>query len=217
MNMTLSPSRNLPDRASAWLLWLTLFWVFSYGVLTLRAQVEFGPAFEWLHEKRAISVTVGALMFGAVLHVAGRVRDARARAALLLASVLPASVIVIAVRAAFDVYVQGESPEISENLNWAIVWAGYFGLALSTFLAVQHRTSVSRAAAAAPAAHAAADLAWVVDALADELAGQRDAGRILADLRTRAGYLLADDTDPAAVRHNARVRLVERLAQRVEG
>lgn len=217
MNMALSPSRSLPDRASNWLLWLAAFWVFSYAVLTLRAQVEFGAAFQWLHEKRAIGVTVGALLFGVALHFANRVRDPRARAGLLLASVLPASVIVLAARSAFNLYVLGTPAELNDDVNWTIVWAGYFGLALGAYLAVQHRAATARAIAVEAAAPVSADYAWVVDALADELADRRDTHLLVADLRARAGYLLADDGDPAAARHNARVRLVERLAERVEG
>lgn len=216
MDATLKPSRG-SDRALNWFLWLALFWVFSYAVLTLRAQVEFGAAFEWLHEKRAVGVTVGALLFGAVLLVVQHVRDARARALLLLASVLPASLIVFAARSAFDVYVLG-STVVNEEINWTIVWAGYFGLALGAYLAVQHRSAVTRRSAIAEAiVPTTADYIWVVDALADELGDRPDGERLLADLRRRAGYLMADESDPAAVRHNARVRLVERLAERIEG
>lgn len=216
MDVTLSPARGRPDRAPNWLLWLLLFWVFSYAVLTLRAQVEFGPAFEWLHEKRAIGVTVGALLFGVALHLAHHARDARARAALLLASVLPASMVVLAARSAFDIYVLGTPAELTEDVNWTIVWAGYFGLALGVYLAVQHRSHAAARTRAAAAAPVASDYAWVVEVLADELAERRDAGRLIAELRARAGYMLADDADPRAARHNARVRLVERLAERIE-
>lgn len=217
MDASITLPRARLDRGPGWLLWLALFWVFSYAVLTLRAQVEFGPAFQWLHEKRAIGVTVGALLFGAVLHVAQRVPNPHARAALLLASVLPASVIVLAARSAFDVYVLGTPPELNDDVNSTLVWGGYFGLALGVYLAVQHRTAAARSIVAQAAAPAAADYAWVVDALADELADRRDAHLLVADLRARAGYLLADDDDPDTARHNARVRLVERLAERVGG
>lgn len=219
-----------------------IFWLFSYAIQSFWVKLIVEDAFAFLSWRRSIAVTAGALIYWVVLRrIVGSDTDGRSTRWAILASIVPAAVGVLAVRMIVDaLFFERPLPQ-SINLQWVLVWTGYFGLWVSGALAFKlqrgfplaapRRGSLAtarpaaapapssvtgRAAAPAPAPDDAWD--WVVDVLAEEAAALADGDRkALADrLVDRAGYSLADPGDGSAAAHNARVDLAYRIAARLD-
>ena len=214
-----------------------LFWVFTYAVLTTRASMIYGDAFTLTNERRLVALTAGAAIFWAVLkNMIFRPQSGARHPALIVATVLPAALAVLATRYVMDWAVFQDIRPFRESLLWVLVWAGYFGLGISGILAFEihsgrfgpaaPRTAVAAVPAerAAPVAQVAParrstveDWDWLINALATEMVDLPPAERVALSRRllARAGYELADDDDPSAAAHNARLQLAGRVAARL--
>jgi hypothetical protein len=190
-----------------------------------------GDAFALLSARRLLGTTAGAASCWAVLAWMRAGRDERPAApAAILATILPATILVLAARLAVE-HLWYETPlPLQATLRWVMAWSGYFGLWVSASLAFQmHRErrpavraagarSVPAArtepAAATPAPADPAAWEWLVEACAAELTAlpTPDRTTLAARLVARAGYEQADDPAGAA---NARVELAWRLAARL--
>lgn len=230
---TAMPSHAEPNAQFSILRWALAFWLFSYALLSAMAQlIPTAPGL--FNETRLIATGAGALCFALVLrwtrHAAERLEATRVAA--ILATILPASLFVLAARMVTDLLQYGEVRDLNRDLRWAMIWAGYFGLWVSAALAIQwercRALQVKRAAAelaaaafAAPAAAAPSIPsldAWesAIDALAEELSTLPAATRsdLAQRLSDRAGYELADDWTGGA--HNRRAEILRRVAGRLE-
>ena len=224
-----------PAPALQLLLFSALFWLFTYALLSVRAQMLLGDGFDLLSARRLLGTSAGALAYWTVLAWMRADRDGRpVNPAAIVATILPATIFVLAACLAVE-HLWYETPlPLQATLRWVMAWSGYFGLWVSASLAFQmHRGG--RAEAQACAGPAAADSAvaparpatspapadpeawdWLVEACAAELAAlpARDRAALAARLVARAGYEQADDPDGIA---NARVELASRLAARLAG
>jgi hypothetical protein len=217
-----------PSRPLQVLLFAALFWLFTYALLSVRAQLLLGDGFSLASARRLLATTAGAATYWAVLGWMRARPEGRApNPAAIVATILPASILVLAARLAVDRLWYETPLPLEANLRWVMAWSGYFGLWVSASLAFRmHRapraatapTASALAARPAPSAPSApADPAaweWLVDACAAELAASPPADRaaLAARLVARAGYERADDLGGL---HNARVALAARLAARL--
>jgi hypothetical protein len=210
------------------LLFSALFWLFTYVLLSVRAQMLLGDGFDLLSTRRLLGTSAGALAYWAVLGLIRTGRDGRpVNPAAIVATILPATIFVLAACLAVE-HLWYESPlPLQATLRWVMAWSGYFGLWVSASLAFQiHRDSRTVAPAFAPASIAGpapatrpapADPAawdWLVEACAAELAElpAPDRTALVARLVAKAGYEQADDPGGVA---NARVELAGRIASRL--
>lgn len=212
------------------------FWLFTYALLSWRTVMVVGDAFQLISARRLIGTTAGALVYWVVMEWM-QVRRHRANPLALLLAILPATLVVLVARLAFDQIYSDRPVSMDLHVRWVMAWAGYFGLWVSAFLAVaMHRdlgAALPGAAAGAapevspwgavvqtrpalPEAEAQA-WEWAVDVLAQELAQHEAADR--AELARRlvaaAGYEAAPGTEPDQA-HNARILLAQRLAARLD-
>lgn len=197
---SLSLSRGAPADRHPLLTWSLAFWAATYALFTLRSQLTPDEVTIMLSGQRFVSTLAGAALFAAVL-AAARDGAGMSRTGLrLLWTVIPASLIVLAVRALANDWWGAAIPFITD-VRWMLTWASYFSFGLGLFL-LAHRdggtgTLVRRATAAVqsrrPAgATSAVDIpvgdtpaaasdphvvtaatdsyAWVIDALAHDLA-----------------------------------------------
>jgi hypothetical protein len=216
-------------------IWTGLFWMFSYGVLSTRAQLLAIDSSIWVSEMRVVAITTGALMFGALLWMIDRFAAQTRNPLLFVAATLPASLVILAIRLVMEHALSDAPLPFTDHARWMLVWAGYFGVGICAYLIVrtppaaqvrlallQEPSAVSTARGdtrAAPAELADTDdWEWVLDALAQEMASGPPAHRmvLIQNLRARVGYEIADELG-MSLGHNARVRLVERLAARLSG
>ena len=225
------PARRAP--ALRLLLLSALFWLFTYALLSVRAQMLLGDGFDLVSARRLLGTTAGAFAYWAVL---GWIRTGRGgrpvNPAAILATILPATIFVLAACLAVE-HLWYESPlPLQATLRWVMAWSGYFGLWVSATLAFHiHRAGRTAESAPAPAPARASAFArpepagrsapaepaawdWLIEACAAELATlpAPDRGALAARLVARAGYERADDPDGEA---NARVELAGRLAARL--
>lgn len=205
-------------------LWALAFWLFTYALLFVRSEMIDAVATPLFGPRRLGGTGAGALCFAAVLLWIRQAehRLGGSRAAAILATVLPASLLVLGARAATDVFVAGEVRDLAYDVRWTFVWAAYFGLWVSAAMALKvHALRAEHRAAARPAAAVPSDVpaaapaeAWgdVIDTLAAMMADLPEADRaaIARHLRLRAGYELAEDPLP-----DPRRALAHRLAERL--
>jgi hypothetical protein len=213
-----------------------MFWLFTYALLSFRAEMALGSGFELFSGRRILATSVGAAIFGLVLRRIGRPGStSAAKPMTIIATVVPASLAVLAARLILDHSYYQQPLPLEDNVRWVLVWAGYFGLWVSAALALglhaesqATRTNdetlersafvVAKANLLQPAERPSADtLSWVVDAIADELAAvpPRERRALLDSLVSKAGYEIADELDPSHPVQNARVKLVRRLVRRM--
>lgn len=214
-----------------------LFCLFTYALLSARAEMILGERFTLLSEKRVVATMLGAGIFLAVLHVfATSERLSLAKLAAVIAAILPASLAVLAARLLIDSFYYDQPLDLGDNLRWVILWAGYFGLWVSGALALKlHSLNEGNAALSkvlasdltslpllpVPRPHtvlpAEADSwAWLVDAIGQEMSAvpPRERLAILESLILRAGYECADTLYGDGNVQAARAALVRRLAER---
>lgn len=219
--------RSLPT----WLV-AALFWAFTYSLFAYRAHLRYGDEYLLFSPQRFAGTLVGAGLFWLVMSTLIQVGGTKpAKPIAVIATILPASIVVLAARLLLAEFVDGQITELQLNMRWVLVWSGYFGLWISAALAL-HTSRLARASAVArPARPAAlaptiqtrrtaeaseASLEWVIDELAAAMASMPAAqsGQFLDRLERKAGYEIADSIDPWVLEHNARVRLVRELAFR---
>ena len=205
-----------------------LFWLFTYAFLSWRTEMLLGDGFSLFSIRRVLGTSAGAAIYGLVLCWIERPVAERTAARLLaiVATILPASIAVLAARLAVDRLFYESALPLAVNLRWVLAWSGYFGMWVSASLAFQmHRSTLAQVPARAVAQHgphapasAAAPGAaweWLIDTAARELAAMPDADRAaLADrLVASAGYHVAEGLDAEA--QNARVDLAWQIAARL--
>ncbi len=199
-----------------------------------------GDQFHLFTVRRLLGTTVGALAFGLVLDcIARRSREGTLNPGSAIAAILPASLLVLAVRLAADRFFYELPLPFETNLKWVAVWTGYFGMWVSASLAFQmhrqgHRPELANfappaiptpAARSRPVSEAApppeAELRaweWVADACAAELANLPAADRhiVAGRLIARAGYEPADPGFESVAREQkVRIALARRIAARL--
>lgn len=225
MNDMISQRHTRRDDAGL-AVWVGLFWAATYLLLSVRAALITDGAAMWFSPLRLASISAGALLFGFALRAGTRSPKLARQPALLLFHVLAAAVTIFAFGYTVDHIWSANPYPLSGHIRWILTWTGYFGLGLAAFLAVNQsrakartrsRTAAAARAAARPLDEKSADSwSFAVEVLADELAKQPSRDALIAALKRRAGYELADDADGAAAAHNARVRLVAELAARLK-
>lgn len=219
----------------------TLFWAFTFGIVVLRAELSPDGPHGVIGFRRLFGTLAGAIAYGFVLRwiFASGCRRGASQALAIIGTILPASLLVLAVRAIANAALYAAPEPWEENVRWVLVWSGYFGLWVSATLAFQHHGSHRRdrpvAAApaappiAAPQAEAGTSVigigpeplseAWLafIDAAAAEMRTLPDADRTaLADrLSQTAAYELADDGWSGGV-GNARADLTRRILARMD-
>jgi len=212
--------------------WVALFWAFSYILLSARAQLGASDASFWISGIRLVSITIGSLFFAFALWTTMRLPNIASRPTLLICNIVAAALTILLIR--YLVAPNSDNPQsaIAEHAGWVLVWTGYFGLWVAAFYAIssQRASFVRIRTAALPTAvsppitrpvakpldpSAAEAWSWMAETLASELTGQPAEAQttLIATLRRRAGYEIADDFDGTATEHNARVKLIERLVK----
>ncbi len=212
-----------------------LFWLFTFAVLSYRTQILIGDAFMLFTVRRTVATTVGALIYGAILwRIMAPGSRWLERPAAVIATILPASLAVLTVRLGLEAVYSDPLP-FGENVRWVIVWASYYGLWVSSALAILPRLGGARTAAVSRAGNAGAQAMtvpadaksvavasaqtwdWLIDALAEEAATLTASERscLIERLRARIGYEQADSLDGVVPGHNDRIELVDRLAERL--
>lgn len=231
--MEIGLNQGLHRRDHALPTWLlaALFWAFTYALFAYRAHLRYGDDYLLISPQRFGATLVGAGLYWLVMANLIRVSGKKPAAPVaVIATILPASIVVLAARLLLEQFVDGQITQLQMNTRWVLVWSGYFGLWVSAALAL-HSSGLAKTADTA--AHARpvpalpvreqpeleiteSSIDWVVDelasAMADMPAVQRDA--LLERLEHKAGYEIADPIERSAVQHNARIRLVRDLALR---
>ena len=213
-----------------WLL-AAIFWIFTYSLFAYRAHLRYGEDYLLLSGQRFGCTLIGAGLFWFVMSNLIRVSGSKpAKPVAVIATILPASLVVLLARIVLGELVEGQPTELQSNMRWVLVWSGYFGLWVSAALAL-HTARLAKAAVDAEARSPACiphatnrsaiavsetSIQWIIDELAESLAAMPAAKRteILQKLQSRAGYEIAEDLNPLAAEHNAKIRLVRDLAIR---
>jgi hypothetical protein len=233
MSMSLAESlsgRKAPH-ANRILLLTLLFWLFSYAFLAMRGAMLEEEWAALLSGRRAIAVTAGAVAYWLVLErleVSRRIDLAK-----VAGWIISATIGLMLFRLALDQLFTSEPLPPLRNIRWSLAWSGYFGLWVMGAIAFRRGIALADPqAVATPAASSrsraqvreskqqqidGSDLEWLADAIGPELTSLDPDRRtkIAARLLKSAGYELAEENDPWAARHNARVQLAERIAARL--
>ena len=230
MEIALTRGRERPGHwLPTWLL-AALFWTFTYSLFAYRAHLRYGDEYLLFSPQRFVGTLVGAGLFWLVMSNLIRVSGSKpAKPIAVIATILPASIVVLAARLVLGELVEGQVTELQANMRWVLVWSGYFGLWVSAALAL-HTARLAKACdakAAMPSAAVSAagrtpielsdsSVDWLLDELAAAVVAMPAAksGALLDRLERRAGYEIAEAADPLSVHHNERVRLVRDLAAR---
>lgn len=206
------------------------FWIFTYLLLSIRAEMLRGDGFDGLSLKRVVATLVGAVLLGVVLAATGRGGASAARRPAILGTIFPASAAVFAARVTLDYFYYGQPLTLADDVRWVLVWAGYFGLWLSAALALslgRERTPEPARTAARPAASVLPatreptpneSWEWLVEVIAEAVADapRHERAKLAERLLARAGYDSADDLDPEHGRRSARLALARQIAARLQ-
>lgn len=135
------PSSRPPfaiDWRNANFLLAIIFWVFTYALFTYRAQLRYGDAYELTDTIRLISTAVGAGLYWLVLSrlIDGN-RDRPGKPLAILATILPASIVVLLARVIVEQMGATNPNGLPGNLRFVMVWGGYFGLWVSASFALR--------------------------------------------------------------------------------
>lgn len=214
-----------------------LFWLLTYSTLSLWSELRLDRDFGLWSGHRMLATLVGALAFWLVLTKLDQMRARSLPNPLIVVSaVVPASLLVLLAMMLTHHLWPNQEIRLNDNVRWVIVWAGYFGTGIGLYLAYEMYRNLQSTPGAkreqerpaqplsfpvrpADSNHRApvrADtLEWVVDAIADELAGAPASDRraLVTRLTTKAGYKIADDRFASS--HNARIDLMERVLRRL--
>lgn len=233
------PATSTPDDSASPSAWLVLAFAISM-LIVLTSFAKLNPAIDaqLLNDKRIFATGLGALVYWVTLRrlVARSDRTLRQMIGAALAVGIPGTALILVARELFDLFTSPDGSEgIARNVRWLLLWLGYYGAWVTGFLAVRlHRCAIIRsmgspaAAVAVPTSmptpafekrRSSDEADWLVDAIADELAGQTDMDRRALSYRLleRAGYeRVYSELDPDGPRHNRRHDLALRLAARLQ-
>lgn len=127
------PSRRKPNFQLA-----LLFWAFTYALFTYRANLRYGDAYELISTIRLVSTAVGAGLYWLVLsRLIDGTRDRPGKPLAVLATILPASIIVLLARLLLDQLGATNPNGLPGDLRFVLVWGGYFGLWVSASFALR--------------------------------------------------------------------------------
>ena len=146
MQRALQPSRPLgaPDRRHANLFLALLFWAFTYALFTYRANLRYGDAYELVSSIRLVSTGIGAGLYWLVLaRLIDGTRDGPRKPLAVLATILPASIVVLLARLLLDRMGAINPNGFAGDLRFVMVWGGYFGLWVSASFALRTMPRVS--------------------------------------------------------------------------
>ncbi len=133
-----SPRPGAIDRHYANSSLALLFWLFTYGLFTYRANLRYGDAYELMSTVRLISTAVGAGIYWLVLSkLIDGTRDRPGKPLAVIATILPASIVVLAARALLDQLGVYNPNGLPGDLRFVMVWGGYFGLWVSASFALR--------------------------------------------------------------------------------
>lgn len=120
-------------------LWLALlFWAFTYALFAYRAQLRYGDAYELMSTIRLVSTGIGAGLYWLVLsRLIDGTRDLPGKPLAILATILPASIIVLLARVLLDHWGATNPNGFAGDLRFVMVWGGYFGLWVSASFALR--------------------------------------------------------------------------------
>jgi len=205
-----SPRRGATDRRHANLVLTLLFWAFTYGLFTYRANLRYGDAYELVSTIRLVSTGVGAGLYWLVLsQMIDGARDRPGKPLAVLATILPASIVVLLARLALDQMGATNPNGPAGDLRFVLVWGGYFGLWVSASFALRvmprHNLASElavdphRSHASGPARTHAGMIARseILERMALEIATLPPAERrmLLASFTVRSSYETADVLD----------------------
>jgi hypothetical protein len=140
MQLTLQNSRRpgAADRRHANFLVALVFWAFTYVLFTYRAQLRYGDAHEITDTIRLVSTAVGAGLYWLVLSLLiDGTRDRPGKPLAVLATILPASIVVLLARLLLDQLGATNPNGFPGDLRFVLVWGGYFGLWVSASFALR--------------------------------------------------------------------------------
>jgi hypothetical protein len=232
MQTVLTPARQSAMLRTPNFVLALIFWVFTYGLFAYRSQLRFGAAAELLTVDRLVSTLLGAAIYWFVLSwLIDGTRNRPGKPMAVLATILPASIVMLLARVLLDHFVERPLPGFHNDLRFVMVWSGYFGLWVSAsfalrLLPIATTIPATTATAARPIpiseAHNRANgrsesaETWdiVIDWLADELKDLPQANRrnLSARMIQRLGYETADELETNAGNEAERARIVRRLA-----
>jgi hypothetical protein len=140
MQMALPSSRPpvASERRNANFVLTLIFWAFTYALFTYRAQLRYGDAYELTETIRLVSTGVGAGLYWLVLsRLIDGTRDRPGKPLAILATILPASIVVLLARLLLDQMGATNPNGWPGDLRFVLVWAGYFGLWVSASFALR--------------------------------------------------------------------------------
>lgn len=142
----ISPPPLAADRRKANVYLALLFWAFTYALFAYRANLRYGDAYELMSTMRLVSTGIGAGLYWLVLsRLIDGTRDRPGKPLAVLATILPASIIVLLARLLLDQLGAANPNGLAGDLRFVMVWCGYFGLWVSASFAlrVMPRTNLS--------------------------------------------------------------------------
>lgn len=126
------------DRRNANFFLALAFWAFTYAIFTYRAQLRYGDAYVLTDTIRLVSTAVGACLYWLVLsRLIDGTRDRPGKPLAVLATILPASIIVLLARLLIDQMGATNPNGWPGDLRFVLVWGGYFGLWVSASFALR--------------------------------------------------------------------------------
>ena len=115
-----------------------LFWAFTYLLFTYRANLRYGDAYELISTIRMVPTMVGAGLYWLVLsRLIDGSRDRPGKPLAVLATILPASIVVLTARILLDEMGANNPNGFAGDLRFVMVWGGYFGLWVSASFALR--------------------------------------------------------------------------------
>ena len=187
-----------------------VFWAFTYALFTYRAQLRYGDAYELTNTIRLVSTAVGAGLYWLVLsRLIDGTRDRPGKPLAVLATILPASIVVLLARLLLDQMGATNPNGWPGDLRFVLVWGGYFGLWVSASFALRVMPRLSFSAETAlrrlQAKHGATARqnsnamfrAEVLERLALEISSLRPAERkiLVESFDVSSNYETADERD----------------------
>lgn len=124
-----------------------LFWVCTYVVLTLIAELRPDVQMTLFDATRLSSTFIGAVLYWATLHLPplSGDRSERRHAGILAAGILAAPILLWSARVGIDALSVGDPLRPSQDARWVLIWSGYFLTWVAGSLMLRHQSYLSQA------------------------------------------------------------------------